>query len=60
MVHGHTPAEEAYADHRRIGLDTGAYATGLLTAMRLEGDERRLVQARRTPDGSFQLIDSDF
>lgn len=60
VVHGHTPAEEAYADHRRIGLDTGAYATGLLTAMRLEGDERRLVQARRTPDGSFQLIDSDF
>lgn len=36
IVHGHTPAPEPYADHRRIGLDTGAYQTGVLTAACLE------------------------
>jgi serine/threonine protein phosphatase 1 len=45
VVHGHTPAEEAHADHRRIGLDTGAYMTGVLSACRFEGSERLLVQA---------------
>lgn len=44
VVHGHTPAETVHADHRRIGLDTGAYATGILTALRLEGDTRELLQ----------------
>jgi serine/threonine protein phosphatase 1 len=52
IVHGHTPAAEPFADHRRIGLDTGAYATGVLTACRFEGEERRLVQVRRTPGGT--------
>lgn len=37
IVHGHTPEEKPYADHRRIGVDTGAYATGKLTAVRLVG-----------------------
>ena len=45
VVHGHTPAEDAHADHRRVGLDTGAYMTGVLTACRFEGEERRLIQA---------------
>ena len=55
VVHGHTPAEEAYADNRRIGLDTGAYATGVLSAVRLEGGERRLLQTRRLPDGTIKV-----
>ena len=38
VVHGHTPAERPYADQRRIGVDTGAYASGVLTAVRLEGE----------------------
>jgi serine/threonine protein phosphatase 1 len=37
IVHGHTPASMPYADERRIGLDTGAYQTGKLTAACLEG-----------------------
>jgi serine/threonine protein phosphatase 1 len=45
IVHGHTPGE-AYVGRHRIGLDTGAYATGLLTAIKLKGDERTLIQAR--------------
>jgi serine/threonine protein phosphatase 1 len=45
VVHGHTPAEEAYLGDCRIGIDTGAYATGVLTAVRLDGPDRRLIQA---------------
>lgn len=39
VVHGHTPADRPYRDKRRIGVDTGAYASGALTAARFEGDE---------------------
>ena len=39
VVHGHTPAERPYRDRRRIGVDTGAYASGALTAARFEGEE---------------------
>ena len=46
IVHGHTPTEEAYLGPHRIGLDTGAYATGLLTAVKLKGAERTLLQVR--------------
>lgn len=45
VVHGHTPTPQVHADHRRINLDTGAYATGVLSAARFEGTERRLVQS---------------
>ena len=38
VVHGHTPSERPYEDQRRIGVDTGAYASGVLTAVRLEGE----------------------
>jgi serine/threonine protein phosphatase 1 len=44
VVHGHTPTEAVHADHRRIGIDTGAYATGVLTGLRLEGETRELLQ----------------
>lgn len=39
VVHGHTPVEQPYADRRRIAVDTGAYASGTLTAARFEGAE---------------------
>jgi serine/threonine protein phosphatase 1 len=38
VVHGHSPVKEAFRDHRRIAIDTGAYATGRLTAARLEAN----------------------
>ena len=44
IVHGHTPEPEVTANHRRFGLDTGAYATGVLTALRLEGSTASLLQ----------------
>lgn len=38
IVHGHTPTERPHQDHRRINVDTGAYISGRLTAVRLEED----------------------
>lgn len=35
-VHGHTPVDKPFRDHRRINVDTGAYISGRLTAVRLE------------------------
>ena len=39
VVHGHTPADDIYRDDRRIGLDTGAFISGKLSAARLFGNE---------------------
>ena len=44
IVHGHTPNEEVVIRPNRIGVDTGAYMTGVLTALVLEGEERRFIQ----------------
>ena len=55
VVHGHTPALEVHADHRRLGLDTGAYVTGVLSACRIEGEDRRVVQAVDTPGAAPEL-----
>lgn len=45
VVHGHTPIEAVHSDTRRIGVDTGAYATNVLSAVRLEGETRVVLQA---------------
>ena len=45
IVHGHTIAEHPVETPSRIGIDTGAYATGRLTALVLEGTERRFIAA---------------
>jgi serine/threonine protein phosphatase 1 len=45
VVHGHTIAAEPEIGHNRIGIDTGAYVSGRLTALGLEGDERWLIEA---------------
>jgi serine/threonine protein phosphatase 1 len=39
IVHGHTPMDTVHHDGRRIGLDTGAFLTGRLTAARLTGTD---------------------
>ena len=39
VVHGHTPTEAPYRDNRRICVDTGAYISGQLTAVRLHQDD---------------------
>lgn len=40
VVHGHSIAAQVEELPNRIGIDTGAYATGRLTALALEGGER--------------------
>ncbi len=39
IVHGHTPTEKPVQRANRIGLDTGAHATGCLTAAVMMGEE---------------------
>ncbi|PWC53000.1 hypothetical protein TSO221_12175 [Azospirillum sp. TSO22-1] len=43
IVHGHTVVERPEILDNRIGIDTGAYATGVLTAVALHGVERRIL-----------------
>jgi serine/threonine protein phosphatase 1 len=43
VVHGHTPGQEPQRRRNRIGIDTGAYATGRLTCAVLEGAECRFL-----------------
>ncbi|SOB86591.1 serine/threonine protein phosphatase 1 [Sphingomonas guangdongensis] len=45
IVHGHTISEEVVVTPTRIGLDTGAYASGTLSAMGFEAGERWVIQA---------------
>jgi serine/threonine protein phosphatase 1 len=47
-VHGHTwLSDEPQLTEHRIGIDTGAYATGVLTAIRIEDGELELLQVKR-------------
>jgi serine/threonine protein phosphatase 1 len=43
VVHGHTPVREPVVKLNRIGIDTGAYMSGKLTALLLEGRERTFL-----------------
>ena len=43
VVHGHTPSEGVESLHNRINVDTGAYATGALTCVVLDGATRRFL-----------------
>ncbi|HWI87385.1 MAG TPA: metallophosphoesterase family protein [Sphingomonas sp.] len=49
VVHGHTVRDEVEIRPNRIGIDTGAYATGVLTALGLQGTERWLIQTHGEP-----------
>ena len=44
VVHGHSVSTLPVFRSNRIGIDTGAYATGKLTAAILEGTECRFLQ----------------
>jgi serine/threonine protein phosphatase 1 len=48
VVHGHTISEQVQVRPNRIGIDTGAFWTGVLTALGLEGDDRWLLQTAPT------------
>lgn len=44
VVHGHTISDDIDLHHNRIGIDTGAYYSGKLTCLVLEGGERSVLQ----------------
>lgn len=50
VIHGHTPAPQPLINGRNIGIDTGAFATGILTAVRLRPDEKPLFMNVGAPD----------
>jgi len=43
VVHGHTPTESPELLSNRINIDTGAFVTGRLTCLVLEGESRRFL-----------------
>jgi serine/threonine protein phosphatase 1 len=45
IVHGHTPQNAPFNSSWRVNVDTGAFRTGSLTAVVLEGKERRFIQS---------------
>ncbi|MEO8453656.1 MAG: metallophosphoesterase family protein [Sphingomicrobium sp.] len=47
VVHGHTISPEVEERANRIGIDTGAYRTGILTAVALEGRQRWYLDTRK-------------
>ncbi|HVZ30394.1 MAG TPA: metallophosphoesterase [Asticcacaulis sp.] len=52
VVHGHTPDDEPFNAEWRIDVDTGIYFNGVLTAVRLRGEERTFLQV--------ELSDAEF
>ncbi|WP_181705718.1 metallophosphoesterase family protein [Chthonobacter rhizosphaerae] len=45
VVHGHTPVDQPLRTDRRIAIDTAAYATGRLTAVKLQPDQVSFLTA---------------
>jgi serine/threonine protein phosphatase 1 len=43
VVHGHTIVDEVEERTNRIGIDTGAYRSGVLTAVVIEGSDRHFL-----------------
>lgn len=54
VVHGHTIFDEVEDRGHRIGIDTGAFRSGRLTALMLEGHERAYIQAV-DQDGAIRI-----
>ena len=51
VVHGHTICDAPEDLGNRIGIDTGAFMTGRLTALALEGTSRRYIEAVEGENG---------
>jgi serine/threonine protein phosphatase 1 len=55
IVHGHTITDEPQDHGNRIGIDTGAYASGRLTTLVLEGNGRRYITAIDDDEGGVSI-----
>ncbi|MFL6721474.1 MAG: metallophosphoesterase [Sphingomonas sp.] len=57
VVHGHTIGDEVDERANRIGIDTGAYRSGVLTALAIEDHERWLIDTRALSRDGTDTID---
>jgi serine/threonine protein phosphatase 1 len=57
--YGHTIFDHVMDCGNRIGIDTGAFRSGVLTALVLEGDQRRILQARTMDGGLVEVFHGD-
>ena len=48
IVHGHSISAQPEVRHNRIGIDTGAYRSGVLTCLVLDGETRGFLQTAST------------
>jgi serine/threonine protein phosphatase 1 len=48
IVHGHTPVAEADVRANRVNVDTGAYYTGRLSALAVDGASKRVLTVTKT------------
>ena len=58
IVHGHTITDGIDVRRNRIGVDTGAYDSGVLTALVLEGTERRILSTK-TKKGGIKVLSQE-
>lgn len=56
VVHGHTIFDRVMDCGNRIGIDTGAFRSGVLTALVLEGEQRRVIQSIRADNGPVEIF----
>ncbi|MEK1891158.1 MAG: serine/threonine protein phosphatase, partial [Phyllobacterium sp.] len=47
IVHGHTPVSDVDIQSNRVNLDTGAFASGRLSGLMIEGDRKFRLEAVR-------------
>ena len=59
VVHGHTIFDKVMNCGNRIGIDTGAFRSGVLTTLVLEGDQQRILQARSDDGGLVEVFNGD-
>jgi serine/threonine protein phosphatase 1 len=50
IVHGHTPTREIEVAPNRINIDTGAFATGRLSCLVLEGEDLSVIDTSFEPE----------
>lgn len=57
VVHGHTISDVVEERTNRIGIDTGAYRTGILTALVIEGQDHWFLDTRPDPESGTEPRD---
>lgn len=58
VVHGHSVSSEVEQRANRIGIDTGAYKTNVLTALYLEGTERDIISCEFAAEAQMMMGDT--